>query len=371
MADLPLYLEDQTEEAIRQRMLDRMPADLDKTEGSIPWDATAPVAIELVLASEWAKEVLRRGFAQTTFGAYLDFKANENGLERRPAITARTSGADVLFQGDPGSPVPLGTLVSTESTEATPAKIYRTLAETVLDESGAAQVAVEAVEAGLIGNAPAGTIKHLTERLPGIKSVTNLAPVAGGVDEEDDETLRLRIVEESQREEGDGNISDYIAWAKQISGVGNVLVEPLWQGIGTVQVIILDPDGRPAPQATIDAVQEHLDPNSRGRGEGLAPAGSKVTVQTATTRMIDVTIPGLAAKAGYTLAQAKTNAETALNEYLFYINPGGRIKVQEAVSTVIRAPGVDNVGDILLEGARVDILLQVNELAQLGSVIYT
>ncbi|PZM62249.1 baseplate J family protein, partial [Paenibacillus dendritiformis] len=43
MADLPPFLEDQLEEVIRQRMLERMPADLDKTEGSIPWDAISPV----------------------------------------------------------------------------------------------------------------------------------------------------------------------------------------------------------------------------------------------------------------------------------------------------------------------------------------
>ena len=34
MAEIPRYLEDQTEEQIMQRMLDRLPADLDKSEGS-------------------------------------------------------------------------------------------------------------------------------------------------------------------------------------------------------------------------------------------------------------------------------------------------------------------------------------------------
>lgn len=371
MADLPPFLEDQLEETIRQRMLDRMPADLDKTEGSIPWDAIAPVAIELVLASGWAKEVLRRAFVQTTFGVYLTYKAEENGLQRRPAVAARTAGNDVLFTGDPGSPIPAGYLVSTESTEATPAKIYRTLSAVVIGENGEARVGVEALEPGVIGNAPIGAIRHLAEPLPGIKSVTNLAPIEGGVDEESDETLRQRTLEENRREEGDGNITDYTAWAKQVSGVGNVLVEPLWQGEGTVRVIILDPEGRPAPQPTIDAVQQHLDPMSRGRGEGLAPVGAKVTVDTATTIDISATIPNLVAEPGYTIEQARLNAEAALNDYLFRVNPGGLIKIQEAAASVINAPGVDNVGDILLDGSRQDILLEVNELAQLGIVIYT
>lgn len=370
MDELPPFLEDQTEEAIRQRMLDRMPVDLDKTEGSIPWDSIAPVSIELVLASGWAKEVLRRAFLETTFGEYLTYKALEDGVERRPAVAARTAGDDVLFEGEPGSPVPEGYLVSTESTASTPAKLYRTLQAVTLDENGEARVAVEAVEVGEIGNAPIGAIRHLTEPLPGITSVTNTAPVEGGVDEEDDETLRQRTKEENQREEGDGNISDYQAWAKQVPGVGNVLVEPLWQGEGTVRVVILDLDGRPAPQPTIDAVQEHLDPGSQGIGEGMAPAGAKVTVHTATTISISAAIPDLIASPGYTLEQAKTNAEAALDDYLFKVNPGGVIKVREAAAEVIQAPGVDNMGDLLLEGSRDNISLEVNELAQLGSVTY-
>lgn len=371
MAELPPFLEDQLEEVIRQRMLDRMRPSLDKTEGSIPYDSVAPVAIELVLAAEWAKEVLRRGFVQTAFGPYLTYRAEENGIERRPAVAARTPGNDVLFAGDPGSPVPEGYQVTTESTESTPAKIYRTLAAVVLNNDGEARVAVEAIEPGTIGNCPIGAIRHLSEPLPGIKSVTNLAPVEGGVDEEEDETLRQRVLEENRREEGDGNISDYVAWAKQVPGVGdNVLVEPLWQGEGTVRVVILDPDGRPAPQPTIDAVQEHLDPGSRGRGEGLAPVSAKVTVHTANTIAISAVIPGLVAKPGYTIEQVRLNAEQALNGYLFRVNPGGLIKIQEAAAAVIYAPGVDNVGDILLNGAREDILLQVNELATLGDVVY-
>lgn len=370
MVELPPFLEDQTEEAIRQRMLDRMPDDLDKSEGSLPWDTIAPVAIELILAAEWAKEVLRRGFVATTFGQYLDLKAEESGLTRRAAVAAKTAGDGVKFTGDPGAVVPSGYQVSTGSTESSPAALFRTLEEVVLDANGEALVAVEAVEAGKAGNVPIGAIKHLTEPLDGVASVVNIAATQGGLDEEDDETLRQRILEEDRKEEGDGNIADYIAWAKEVPGVGNVLVEPLWQGEGTVRVIILDPDGRPAPAGTVDAVQEHLDPDQRGIGEGRAPASSRVTVDTAETRLVNVTIPNLEAEPGYTLEQAKTSAESALNSYLLAVNPGGKIKVREAESVVIQATGISNVGDLLLDGNRIDITLEVNELAELGSVTY-
>lgn len=79
MAEIPRYLEDQTEEQIMQRMLDRLPADLDKSEGSFLWDAEAPVAFMLSEAALWAQELLRRGFASTAASSDPNFRSEEPG----------------------------------------------------------------------------------------------------------------------------------------------------------------------------------------------------------------------------------------------------------------------------------------------------
>jgi Uncharacterized homolog of phage Mu protein gp47 len=118
MANVPSFLEDQTYEAILQRMLDRLPSDLDKSEGSFVWDALSPAAIELALAAIWAQQVLERGFAQTTFGQYLDLRCEEHGITRRPAVKAT---GQVTFTGAPGTVIPAGTQVSTAGSEAAPA----------------------------------------------------------------------------------------------------------------------------------------------------------------------------------------------------------------------------------------------------------
>jgi len=65
--DLPEYLTDQTFETILARLLSYVPDNYDKSQGSFVYDALAPVAAELTQATIWAQEVLRRGFAQTTF----------------------------------------------------------------------------------------------------------------------------------------------------------------------------------------------------------------------------------------------------------------------------------------------------------------
>jgi uncharacterized phage protein gp47/JayE len=116
MTDFPEYLTDQTEDSIRQRMLDSLPSDLDKTEGSYIWDAISPAAIELALAAIWAQEVLRRGFASTTFGNYLDLRCEEHGITRRPAAQAT---GQVKFTGIAGTLVPAGTRVATTADAST------------------------------------------------------------------------------------------------------------------------------------------------------------------------------------------------------------------------------------------------------------
>lgn len=110
MTVLPNYLSEQTEEAIRGRMLGSLPSDLDKSEGSFMWDALAPVSIELALAAIQSQEVLRRGFAGTTYGPYLDLRCAEHGVTRKAAVKA---AGTVRFTGSPGTLVPQGTRIGT------------------------------------------------------------------------------------------------------------------------------------------------------------------------------------------------------------------------------------------------------------------
>ncbi|ACV64917.1 Baseplate J family protein [Desulfofarcimen acetoxidans DSM 771] len=375
MATLPDFLTDQTEEVILQRMLSNVPADLDTSEGSYIWDSLSPVAIELALAYIQAQEILKRGFIATTYGEYLKLKAAEDGIETRSAVSATGTiekGNPLKIVGTPGANFSVGIAVATPADLATGTVSieFTTIGEVTLDVNGIGYADIKAVVPGKSGNVSVGAISILTKPISGIKSVTNEKPTTGGLDEEDKELLRERILKECQKDEGDGNSADYEIWAKEVAGVGNVLVEPLWQGEGTVRVVILDPDGRDAPKATVDAVQNHLDPGSLGLGEGKAPIGARVTVVTAEVITINATIPGLTVGAGYTLDQGKTNAEISLSNYFKKINPGGIIRTKKAEAEITNALGVLDMGDLLLDGKRDNIVLGITQLAALGSVIY-
>lgn len=368
MAELPPFLDEQTFETILQRMLNAVPPDLDKSEGSMIYDVLAPAAAELAQTTIWAQEVLRRGFTQTTFGAYLDMRAEEFDIVRRPAVAA--SGV-VTFTGAPGTVIPVGTRVSTPSTEAAPAVIFKTTQEAIIGPGGTVDVHIMAVEPGTSGNVAPGYINLLVDSIAGVSSVTNSAATTGGLDEEDDDSLRARIFELARKDEGDGNVADYEIWAKEVSGVGYVLVEPLWRGPGTVRVVILDQDGNIPSPDLVAAVQEYLDPGGQGIGLGKAPIGAKVTVEAPTEVNLTITVPTLVAEGGYTVDQVKANLESAAKAYILSVSPGGIVRVKDLEAAIANAPGVLDFGDILINGIRQNVELAVDEKASLAGVIYT
>lgn len=262
MATLPEYLTEQTEATIRQRMLDSLPADLDKAEGSYIWDSLSPAAIELALAATWAQEVLRRAFASTTFGSYLELRCEEHGLTRRAAVKAV---GQVTFSGTAGTVISQGTRVSTaaDPVAGAAAMEFVTTATAGIDASGSVAVSIEAVEAGALGNVVAGAITVLPMPVPGVSAVTNTAPTSGGVEAEDDASLLARFLQKARNPSTGGNKADYARWALEVAGVGGVVVIPVENGAGTVGMYVLGTDKKPASQALVDDVQCYIAPAHR------------------------------------------------------------------------------------------------------------
>ena len=72
--------EDITYDVILQRMLDRVPDNMDKREGSIIYDALAPAAVELQLMYIELDTILTETFADTAQRDYLVRRAVERGI---------------------------------------------------------------------------------------------------------------------------------------------------------------------------------------------------------------------------------------------------------------------------------------------------
>ncbi|MBB6730061.1 baseplate J/gp47 family protein [Cohnella zeiphila] len=366
MAVLPEYLTDQTEENIRARMLDRIPADVDKSEGSFVWDAIAPSAYELFNSAVWAQEVLRRGFASTTFGGYLDLRCEEHGLTRRPAVTA---AGTVRLNGVPGTKIPAGTLFATAADPVTGSSSieFATSKEAALDEQGTAEVDIDAVVAGSAGNVAAGAITLIVSALSGVRSVTNEAATTGGTETEDDESLLARYSAKVKSPGTSGNKADYIQWALSVPGVGGVQVAPLWDGPGTVKVTLLDEDKQAASSKIVSDVQELIAPSNGG--EGLAPIGAIVTVAASTEVPIHISAK-LTLATGTTMDTVKAVIEEGVQAYLQQLAFSDPLVRYTRISAILLdIPPIIDYKDLLVNGLQnVNIEMAAGEVAVLGEV---
>lgn len=366
MASLPPFLQEETFELILQRMLDRIPSSLDKSEGSFIYDALAPVAAELAQAAIWAQQVLERGFAETAFGQYLDLRAHEHGLQRKPAVKAT---GQVIFTGTHGAVIPVGTQVSTSGSEHPPAVIFATTEEATIGQDGTTTVNIEAVDAGKSGNVPAETITLFVQPVSGVTAVTNPDPTTGGEDEESDESLLERYLLKVRQPGTSGNKADYINWALEVPGVGGVQVIPLWDGPGTVKVVLLGTDKKPAGDDIVQAVQDYISPDP-AMGEGKAPIGASVTAAAAT--VVEINVSATVVLTGTkTLQEVQEAFEQALDDYFASIAfaDDATVRYVRVGSLLLDTEGVADYSDLLVNGGTGNVTIGLGEVAVRGTVM--
>jgi uncharacterized phage protein gp47/JayE len=364
---LPDFLVEETESAILQRMLARIPDDIDKSEGSYIWDALAPVASEIAQMKVDMGIYLARGFAATTFGPYLVLRAQEAGLSPRPAVKA---SGQVTFAGTPGTIVQAGTALSTTADEilGVAAVEFVTKQEAEIPVGGSVTVSIEAAEAGAGGNVAAGAISLMLVPVNGVTMVTNAAPTSGGTSAESDPLLLGRYLAQRREPGTSGNKADYKRWALEVPGVGGVQVVPLWAGNGTVKVALLGADKLPATQALVDAVQAYIDP-APALGEGKAPIGATVTVvaaeglaiNTSATVLHDGTRPLSDIKDDYKAGQAAHFREIAFNE-----DPS--VRYSKMGRLLLDVKGVLDYSGLLVNGGIANVPIAAGQVAVLGTV---
>jgi len=200
---------------------------------------------------DWLAHQLMIDTSETVF---LDRQASIWGVRRVPAAFA--SGL-VSVTGTSGVVVPAGTGMQRSDGVA-----YTTTADATL-ASGAALVPVAAVDAGLAGNAAAGTQMAFVQPVAGVASAGVVAAggLVQGADRETDDALRARTLARVQQAPMGGAQADYVAWALEVPGVTRAWCYPLEGGPGKVVVrFVRDADTSLIPDAAeVAAVQAYID----------------------------------------------------------------------------------------------------------------
>lgn len=347
----------ETYENILERMLARLPSDIDKREGSVVYDMLAPAAIELAQAYIEIDNVLDLGFADSTYGEYLDRRVAEQGMTRKEAVKAI---GEVTFTGASGLEVPIGTRVSTAEDEP----IYFVTTESVTLVDGKATASVEAEEGGVDGNLSVGDIVDVEEgAVDGIVEVTNEDVFSGGYDEETDEDLLARYQAYVSRPITSGNKYQYEMWAKEVNGVSGAICYPLWKGPGTVKVVLINEEKRSPADHIIEEAKAHIEANR--------PVGANVTVVGVTEVPINVTAK-LTLVSGTSIADVTsaviTNIETYFQTIAF---EQSAVRYSQIGNAILDAEGVVDYSDLKVNGAVTNIILVTDEVPVAGAVFVT
>lgn len=354
--------EEFTATSILSRLLSRVSDDLDKREGSIIYDALAPAAWEMASIYRLLFSAYDEAFISTATGVSLDRRVEEMGITRRDATKAVCKGE---FKNSAGSYFDI--TVGDRFSSLDP---YMAITYVAIEQISTGIYRLEAVDAGSEANHYLGAISPITH-ISGLGSAVITEILIPGEDTESDEDLRARYLSFIQNEMQDGNVAQYQYWADNYDGLGRVKIFPLWNGANTVKVSILDADNSSASSELISSFQNYLDPDSEGLGNGVAPIGAKVTVTTATDKIINIA-GKIKVSEGYLFSDVNTTVEGLLTSY-FGGNAYDKSKVyyMEVGAVILSAEGVSSLSELTLNEGTSDITLEDEEIGALGTLALT
>ncbi len=338
--------------------------------GSVIRTLTEVFSIVVTELYAFGADMLKQGFVDTATGFWLDRKALEYGLTRKPAV--KTQGVVVYSRRLPRNtniPIPQGSIITTPKDQAGNEYRYFTTEPAILQ---AGQVSVEvpviAENPGSAYNAGPASISKMKTFINGVDAVTN--PVdwitTVGVDQEPDALLRQRCFLAWEELSQGGTAAAYVSWALSVPGVKSAFVDDaLPRGEGTLDVYIVGEAGPPEP-ALVAAVQAVVDQNRPITADALVLAPEPVEVPVSLT-----VVP----RAGYDTTAMDAEIRRRLSIYfgditdpalaLPQLGVGKDVVVSQVVAVVMGVPGVYSV-TVVAPAANVSI--DANEFPQLGAV---
>lgn len=265
-----------------RKMLDAVPDNIDKREGSIIYDALAPAALVMGQQSLDMANVIKETYIKTASGEFLDYRAIEHGTSRYPATQTEAKAKVLNDKKEPLDNVQIGDKFA--SIGDSPIFYVVTKINDDLTVELTAEVKGSSV------NSYIGQILPVTPNdLLSWAEITEITAPARDV--ESDDHLRARLLSSQSWIAYGGNVADYLDMTSKIDEVGAAQIYPTWNGGGTVKVVILNNNLMPASASLVQKVKNALDPEDKqAEGYGLAPIDHAVTVTAPEKLIVNVDI---------------------------------------------------------------------------------
>lgn len=327
-----------TYENILNDMLSRVPSNVDKREGSIIYDAIAPTAFKLSETYFNLSTFIDLFFVDTSTGEYLDKLCKAFGVDRKKPTKAVRK---IITNGI----IPIESRFSISD-----------ISYVVISKLSDTEYFVECEDFGSIGNLYSGPLTSLNN----LNVEAELSEIVdSGENIETDESLRERYYLKVRNPATSGNIYDYLNWALKVEGVGKAKVFPLWNGPGTVKVIIIDTDMK--IDTTLESrVYDYI--------ETVRPIGAEVTVNSPIAHTIDISA-SVELDNSKTLGVVIESFTLNLNEYLYSLTfKNDVISYAKIGSILLSTPGIKDYNNLLVNASDVNIVLTEEEIPILNDI---
>lgn len=343
--------EEYTEINILKSMMDKIPGDLDKREGSIIYNALAPAACELARLYSNMDYFLQCAFVNTEMpNEYLDLKAKEYGLSRKSAIKCVKKGM-FYDQNNILVDIPIGSRFSIEG--------YNFVA---IEKISTGTFKMQCETPGTGSNSIVGPIIPV-EYIEGLSVATLTDTFVYGEEVESNESLINRLYLKVQAPATSGNVYHYKIWTLEVTGVGDCRIVPLWNGPGTVKIVAIDNNKRKPNQEVINKIVTNV--------EEKRPIGATVTIAGATEININIAV-NITVDNTDTMENIKTNISKNIGEYIKSIAfKENIIRYTRIANCILDVKGVVDYNNLTVNNGTTNVTVTDEQVPVLGNVVIT
>ena len=335
-----------TYENIKQRILNNTKTELSKIEGSFINNTISPISEELAKAYMNMEDILKLSFIEDTFYDFLDKRVGEFGVYRKQGTTAK---GKLIATGQEGTYIPNGIILYSNGLQ------YAVLNDIVLPTDE--MVEIEAIEVGYKYNLEKDSVFTWLDDIEGLEGLTLAYDMTSGTDIEKDEELLARFKKVVSNPSTSGNIYHYEQWALECEGIGKAKVYPLWNGNGTVKVMVTGSNNKPVNEDLVNACKEYI--------ESEMPIGCKLTVTTPTILEVNIRA-SIEIVEGYTIEEVIQDFNRELDNYIKNIDD--ELIYSKIYGILAKIEGVNDLIELKLNDDTANISVSEDKIINISNV---
>lgn len=201
--------------------------------------------------------------------------------------------------------------------------------------------------------------------------------LVAGVDDEDIEEFRTKVIETFKSTAFGGNKADYRKFIDAISGVGGCKPKRRDSGSAWINIHVIGSDfGVPSSQL-ISEIQTAVDPEqSHGEGDGMAPICHNVQIYAVGSTTVNVTTT-VSFESGYSKETSQSLIEDVVKEYLLSLCESWEsrefdetiVRVSQIESKILTVEGVLDVNNTKVNGSTNNLVLDYKTIPMFGGVV--